>query len=356
MMTYLRHFIHQYRLVLIIQLVWILLILVIFNYGFDHIKSGPSSAPTLIDSLSNWDGRHYLRLSQNGYQEKSDYAFFPLYPLLIKILSPLLSPLNASLTISWICLTLCLVSLYRLIKRTYNSPLAYQTIFTLLLFPTSFYLLTSHSESLFLALSLGVFSTLTPRPKFITFIFLTLALLTRPFGFVLLLLVFGYGIYHHWKWHQLLLTFSGLVIFLIWLVFQQQNITVLFTAQNIWLRHLTTPWQPLNDQLTAITNGQAFLYPINTINLFLATIQLGLSFRSWRFLPKTFAIYSILLAIFPLFTGSLSSIPRFMIINFPIFITLSLLKNKLLYWSYLGISIIGLIAFSWQFISGNWLN
>jgi hypothetical protein len=342
---HLRQFFHQYRLIIIIQLIWTLSILILFNYGFDHIKSGPSSAPTLIESLSNWDGRHYLRLSQTGYQDTSDYAFFPLYPLFIKFMSPLSSPLIASLIISWISLTISLILLHHLIKKNFNSPLAYQTIFTLLVFPTSFYLLTAHSESLFLALTLGVFNTLTPRPKLITFIFLALAILTRPFGFALFLLVFGYGFYHHWKWHQLILSGLGLIIFSVWLFIQQQNITVLLTSQNTWLRHLTTPWQPLTDQIKNITTGQAFLYPINLINLFCATLQLGLAFRSWRFLPKTLAIYSIILAIFPLFTGSLSSIPRFMIINFPIFITLSLIKNKLLYWSYLAISLIGLIAY-----------
>ncbi|MBI2593833.1 hypothetical protein HYW44_04295, partial [Candidatus Daviesbacteria bacterium] len=33
--------------------------------------------------LANWDGRHFLDISISGYSEKSKYAFFPLYPILL---------------------------------------------------------------------------------------------------------------------------------------------------------------------------------------------------------------------------------------------------------------------------------
>ena len=44
--------------------------------------------PTWISALANFDGLHYISIAGNGYAQY-EQAFFPLYPILIKFLSPL---------------------------------------------------------------------------------------------------------------------------------------------------------------------------------------------------------------------------------------------------------------------------
>src|SRR3989338_6084990 len=44
--------------------------------------------PRFLTALANFDGAHYLLIAKNGYSQYQQ-AFFPLYPLLIRWLSPL---------------------------------------------------------------------------------------------------------------------------------------------------------------------------------------------------------------------------------------------------------------------------
>src|SRR3989339_2053777 len=48
-----------------------------------------SGLPQFIWSFGNFDGVHYLGIAQNGYLYQYTQAFFPLYPLLIKLVSPI---------------------------------------------------------------------------------------------------------------------------------------------------------------------------------------------------------------------------------------------------------------------------
>ena len=41
--------------------------------------------PSWVWGFGNFDGVHYLRLAQDGYSAQYSQAFFPLYPLLIRI-------------------------------------------------------------------------------------------------------------------------------------------------------------------------------------------------------------------------------------------------------------------------------
>ena len=43
--------------------------------------------PRILTALANFDGAHYLLIAEQGYYQYQQ-AFFPLYPLLIRLLSP----------------------------------------------------------------------------------------------------------------------------------------------------------------------------------------------------------------------------------------------------------------------------
>lgn len=46
--------------------------------------------PNWLSSLANFDGIHYIKIAKNGYSQY-EQAFFPLYSILIKFLTPLFS-------------------------------------------------------------------------------------------------------------------------------------------------------------------------------------------------------------------------------------------------------------------------
>ena len=56
------------RLVLVLTLVWLM------------VSQGRG-----LDELDNWDVEHYLRIATDGYTDPTKYAFFPGWPLLLRL-------------------------------------------------------------------------------------------------------------------------------------------------------------------------------------------------------------------------------------------------------------------------------
>lgn len=115
-----------------------------------------------LDALWNhWDTRHYIGIAQEGYTSVGDerlrLVFFPLYPLLMRLLSPLTggSVFLAGMLISRLCAMGCAALLYELAYRTYGAREARLAVAYFLLSPMSVFLNCCYTEALFLLLTLG---------------------------------------------------------------------------------------------------------------------------------------------------------------------------------------------------------
>src|SRR3989344_2560786 len=114
-----------------------------------------------IFSWANFDGEHYLSIAIFGYKGL-EQAFFPIFPILIALLSgltetdlfsQLLSKTLAALFISNLSFFLSLIVLWKLIKIDYSQKISFLTIILIAVFPASFYFGAVYNESLFLLLS-----------------------------------------------------------------------------------------------------------------------------------------------------------------------------------------------------------
>jgi len=169
-------------------------------------------AAPVIEIWARWDAEWYLMIAAEGYDvgdrlvglglsyEKSAAAgFLPLYPLLIRALTPVFGAVAAGVFISNICLFLSLVLLDRLVRLELQGEVGESAgvaaCAALLLHPSSLFLSAVYSEALFLVLSLGVFLAARSRRFEIAGVLGGLATLTRPFG-VLLILPLA------WEWWQ----------------------------------------------------------------------------------------------------------------------------------------------------------
>ena len=123
----------------------------------------PGSAGPIVTSLTGWDGWWYLGIARNGYHaapisgQYHDYAFFPLYPALVRVLSlatPAFDGLVAVL-LSNVLFLVALWLLYRLTADVLDEERALWSCVILALFPFSWVFSMAYGESLFLALSLG---------------------------------------------------------------------------------------------------------------------------------------------------------------------------------------------------------
>lgn len=108
--------------------------------------------PSFISSFANFDGAQYLIIIREGYNNLTQ-AYFPLYPLFVKFLSPLFS--NNHLLTGLLLSNLSFLIALKLFKQFNN--INNLTILFLLLFPTSFFFGALYTEGLFFFISYSSF-------------------------------------------------------------------------------------------------------------------------------------------------------------------------------------------------------
>lgn len=312
-------------------------------------------------SLANWDGTHFIKIAEQGYSVLQEYAFFPLYPLLIKIFAFIFrNYLFSAILINIVSTFLSIKFLFKLVSLEFDKKIAKKTCFYLLIFPTSFYLFMAYSEGLFLLFAVLTFYFLKKEKFYLSLLFVGLASLTRFVG-IALAFVFIYKIIEKYgkdkKSLIILFSFWGTGLYCLYLFLQAGNPFAFVVAESTWFRQLTAPWISIWYSIFYLSIPFFETYKIYVyFELFFTIFGLGLVIRSFRFLPKHYFIFGAVSLLIPLFTGTLMSIPRFLILIFPIFIMLAMVKNKLIINIYVVTSLVLLIIFSILFINGFWIS
>ncbi len=111
----------------------------------------------IVAPAVRWDAIWYLTIAQHGYQHSTSLPdFFPLYPLLIRIFSwSAVSAVVAGVLISLMAFWVGLELIHRLVERDFGTRAATATVWLLALYPMSFFFSAVYTEALFLALSAG---------------------------------------------------------------------------------------------------------------------------------------------------------------------------------------------------------
>ncbi|MDQ7992598.1 MAG: mannosyltransferase family protein [Propionicimonas sp.] len=97
-----------------------------------------------LDELDNWDVEHYLRIATDGYTDPTKYAFFPGWPLLLRLVGATGVPVLIAATLLALAFSgLAAAALYRLAGA---GP-----VIAWLLAPTAIFTAVGYTESLFCA-------------------------------------------------------------------------------------------------------------------------------------------------------------------------------------------------------------
>lgn len=350
-----------YSNVTIIFIIWLISLIFISYFGFLYFPHAPKSNPDFLTSFSNWDGGHYLGIAEAGYSERNKYAFFPLYPILISLFNKITNNLFlAAILISLLSFFLGLHLLYALITKDFDKKIAEKVILALIFFPTAFYFMTVYSEGLFFLLVVSTFYFLRSNKIFFATVAALLASATRVAGiavvFALIAYVYTTGGINRKNWF-VLLSPLGFLAYSIFLYYQTSDPFYFITAEKNWQRDLSLPWFGFWNALENITTpGFITHYFMTVLDLLFAIFGVGFVIRSFRFLPPQYSIYALISIILPLLTSTLSSIPRFLLVIFPIFILIALVKNKFLTLAYQVISLMLLSLFIVLFVNGFWVS
>ncbi len=215
-----------------------------------------NNKPYLLDPFMNrqvsWDSEYYIGIALAGYADpaartvphpdtgepiQSNYAFFPLYPLLMRTLLPALRPFNltpiGAATLAGVIVALAgtlggLIALYDLARDDLEHDGALRAVFYLLIFPSGFFLAQVYTEGLFIGLAFGALA-LGRRGQWVRASLLAaLATLTRAHGAALALPLVIFWLSRvdrarplreqlSWRWAaQGLLALAPLAVYLAW--------------------------------------------------------------------------------------------------------------------------------------------
>ncbi len=308
----------------------------------DFMLKDSTSKTNIFTIWANFDGMHYLELAKYWYGSvytNYHYAFFPVYPWLIRTFNFFNSYLATGLVFSHIFLIFSLYFLYRLIIFDSSSKVAKSTILVMLLFPTSFFFGSVYTESFFLFLSVLTFYCARKNNFFLAAIFASIASATRITGIFLLpalmiefylanksniksmitnpkvlsLLIAPIGL---WEYLQYQYLKTGDYLFFI---HQQPGfganraVDKLILIHQVFFRYFKMMIFVDHTSLTFITVLIEFL---------IAAIFFILCLLAIKKIRLSYTVYCLLSFALPTLTGTFSSMPRYVLVLFPLFIIL----------------------------------
>ena len=306
----------------------------------------------LVAPLARWDTVWFVAIAQDGYGDGAREAFFPLYPLLLAVGGNVTGQwILAGAAISTALAALALTALHRLVALDYGPRVARGTVLAVAFFPMSFFLSAVYSESLFLALSVGaVYAGRTDRWAWAG-ILGGLAAATRSAGVVLvvplLLLWWDARRPREADLAWVALVPAGVGAYCLYLWASGGDPAAPFAAQEVWFRSFAGPFVGAWDGLVAAfqgarqllsgsrepvyfaaAGGDPFIVARHNIELFgWLLLGLGALVLGLRRLPAAYLAYVVVaLALplsYPVEPQPLMSLPRFLLVLFPLFIAVA---------------------------------
>jgi hypothetical protein len=307
---------------------------------------------------ANWDGAWYAEIATGGYGERApaSTAFFPLYPVLLKLGTVVGGgPAPWGVGVSLASTLFALFFVYRVAERLYDARAARATTLCLAFFPTAFFLNAVYTEALFLALTAGtLWAALLRRDLLVAGLLGALAAATRNVGVLLLV-----PLLFEWMRHRrefglrgafgVALVPAGLVAYAAYLWARFGDPLVFARQQgDYWNREISGPLATLGDAWAAAGVGVGYvldpatlflgtdatpaLEASNVLNLVFLVFFLGLALAGLFVLPPGLSVYAAALVLLPVLTPSprfpLMSLPRFVLGAFPVFLVLGFLLSR----------------------------
>jgi hypothetical protein len=314
-----------------------LLIVGMLAVRFGEMLSGGwhASPHAWIDIWARWDSAFYFEIASAGYSytsgQMSSVAFYPVYPLLLRGLTLGATDWQALTVVGWlvsnVATLLAWLLLYRLVRLDWPEPIARRTIWCLACFPTSFFLSVVYTEGLFLFLTVAAFYAARRGWWLAAGLLGAVSAATRSIGVFLLFPLLMEWIQtkprHLANAVPLLLVPLGLGAFMFYLQ-RTFGDPLLFTkAVAVWGR--VSSLEGLDARIRdvrAAPDVMARLAPV-LVELGFAGLGIILFFGLLRRQRPSYQLYSLYALGMPLLTLQPSSIPRYMVVIFPLFIVLA---------------------------------
>jgi len=318
-----------------------------------------------------WDTARYLEIADFGY----DFNFIntvwpPLYPFLIKIFSFIFQPsILAAIIVSNIFFVGGLFLTYLLTKDIFDEEVAKKSIFFISVFPTSFYFVAGYSESIFVALTAGVFILLRKKKWLWAGLLSTLAALTRVQGIILVVPIFIELLTDYFKnknLRQLMINSISIVyapfaygLYSLYVYFGLRVDWPWNMLSTYWDQRFGLPWEGVIGTVNSFFIKEEILITpplMKIVNILLPVLTIYLLIRLRKRIPLSISVYSWLMLLLILGkidqNNMLVSTIRYLLVIFPVYWGLVfMIRGRLLKIAYFTIclllQIIQMIYFYW---------
>lgn len=357
----------------------------------------------MVQAYERWDSCFYLSIAQYGYLGPyvhhpfqlvtidnhqhvvyvSALVFFPGYSFVIRWVHLLmhLGYMSSAILVAQISCALALCFLGLLVRREFNFHVAKFSMLTLVLFPTSYYLLSMYTESLFLSLAFASVYAASCRRFYLSSLLVLAASLTRNTGILFEMFLIAYYFHYYgfefkfwraswWRRHYQIFSFlivpCGFFAYMMWLqIHFGDALLFVHVEHSQWHRSFLPIWDTYvlgfhalfsGSDNNLLANGLGFF----VLNWLLLALIFGVRYFKISLVLACWWLYLLVMiwigATAPAPDDILFSLSRFALMMFPAFVYwVLLLKQRWLMMSWLVVSFYLLCICSWFFYDGGWV-
>ncbi|MEU9455529.1 hypothetical protein [Streptomyces sp. NPDC048277] len=299
----------------------------------------------LIKNLAHaWDARWYLHIATYGYGDliditrkgavQSDWAFFPLYPGLIRALTTVLplTPGKAALVVAGTAAVVAAWGVYRIGDHLYGRAVATALVTLWAVLPQSVELTIAYTESLFSALAAwSLYCVLRGRWLWAGSL-AALAGLSRPSGFAVAAAVVAAGAYEAVRrrgrvplglWAGCLLAPAGWLGYVLWVGHRTGDLLGgYFEVQSAWNSRFDFGVGSLRFLKSLLLHGGGFVLAADLVIVAAGVLLFCLLCLDRA--PLVLVVFAgVLVLVVVGGSGNFSSKPRFLLPAFPLLIPLA---------------------------------
>jgi hypothetical protein len=302
-----------------------------------------------LSTWAKWDSQYYFDIASNGYWynpgHQSNVAFFPLYPVLMRVVSIPFDEnvILAGFLISNLAFFGALVFLYLLTELEFDAGSAKRAVIYLAFFPTSFFFSSVYTESLFLLFAVGTMYFARKHKWMTAAIFGILTSATRNLGVLMWALVLwewlrvqGWTLSTIYKketwinllhgirqnWYEVLIISLiplGLIAYLLFLQLNFQRPMAFIEVQAAWGRINIGPILVVKNNIIGLITGEVNkgwltrLWNVSSLLIFLVIVPF-----IWVKIGEGYAIFVLIMMLVPA-SSAVGSIFRYVLGAFPAF-------------------------------------
>lgn len=356
------------RRILTLTVIWRLLIAVVGIAAHFLLPTGRMTSFSLL-RVERWsqnpltlaldagvrnDSIWYARIVEHGYtfstHHVSSIAFYPLYPLLIKLVSlPTGNLYVAGMLISTACMFAAVVLLYEWLEVKGLESCAVWATLLLLSFPWSVFFAAMYTESLYLALALGAFLAAERRWYGWATVCAFLIALTRPTGILvavcLAVLLSASG---ERQWRARAVPVSGFVALATFALYQAIAFGTPFASEEAatvppWSRGIRQAVSDLHFHARPGFPSWYLVFMLVVAILMLLPVPLV-----YRRVGPVYALLAVLMIVMPAASG-LVSMERYAVVDFPVFAAMATMRSRFVRFGLVEIGVLFLLFFAAAF-------